>query len=63
MTGRRYRNETEVALRAQYEFPTGGKKRIARKFRDDLGGEGLWSAGIEVKWTGVGIAPMKELMP
>ena len=63
VTGRRCRNETEVALQAQFEFPTGGRKRIACKVQDDLGDEGLWTAEIEVKWTGLGIAPMKELMP
>lgn len=38
----------EVALQAQYEFPDGGKKRIACKVQDDMGGEGLWTAEIEV---------------
>ena len=38
----------EVALQAQYEFPVGGKKRIACKVQDDMGGEGLWTAEIEV---------------
>ena len=38
----------EVALVAQYEFPTTGKKRIACKVQDDMGGEGLWTAEIEV---------------
>jgi len=38
----------EVALQAQYEFPTGGKKRIACKVQDDMGGEGLWTAEIQV---------------
>jgi len=40
--------KNEVALQAQYEFPSGGKKRIACKVQDDMGGEGLWSAEIEV---------------
>jgi DNA modification methylase len=35
-------------LQAQYEFPANGKKRIACKVQDDMGGEGLWSAEIEV---------------
>lgn len=35
-------------LQAQYEFPAKGKKRIACKVQDDMGGEGLWSAEIEV---------------
>lgn len=40
--------KNEVALQAQYEFPDGGKKRIACKVQDDMGGEGLWTAEIEV---------------
>jgi hypothetical protein len=36
----------EPELRAQYEFPTGGNKRIACKVQ---GGEGLWTAELEVK--------------
>jgi len=43
------RSGKEVTLVAQYEFPTGGKKRIACKVQDDMGGEGLWTAEIEVK--------------
>ena len=35
-------------LQAQYEFPTAGKKRVACKVQDDMGGEGLWTAEIEV---------------
>ncbi len=42
-------SKKEVDLQAQYEFPTGGKKRIACKVQDDMGGEGLWIAEIEVK--------------
>jgi len=42
-------SKKEVALQAQYEFPTGGKKRIACKVQDDMGGEGLWTAEIEVE--------------
>jgi len=38
----------EVALQAQYEFPKTGKQRIACKVQDDMGGEGLWIAEIEV---------------
>lgn len=38
----------EPELQAQYEFPTPGKKRIACKVQDDMGGEGLWTAEIEV---------------
>jgi len=35
-------------LQAQYEFPTAGRQRIACKVQDDMGGEGLWTAQIEV---------------
>lgn len=38
----------EPELQAQYVFPTAGKKRIACKVQDDMGGEGLWSAEIDV---------------
>jgi len=38
----------EPQLQAQYEFPAGGRKRIACKVQDDLGGEGLWTGEIEV---------------
>jgi len=38
----------EPELQAQYEFPTAGKKRIACKVQDDMGGEGLWTDEIEV---------------
>lgn len=38
----------EVALLVQYEFPSAGKHSIACKVQDDMGGEGLWSAEIEV---------------
>lgn len=41
-------NKKEPELQAQYEFPTAGKKRIACKVQDDVGGEGLWTAEIEV---------------
>ncbi len=41
-------SKKEVALQAQYEFPNGGKKRIACKVQDDMGGEGMWTAEIEV---------------
>ncbi|HEX9785338.1 MAG TPA: transposase, partial [Opitutaceae bacterium] len=39
----------EPQLQAQYEFPTGGKKRIACKVQDDMGGEGLWTEEIDVR--------------
>ncbi|MBI4329752.1 MAG: site-specific DNA-methyltransferase [Chloroflexi bacterium] len=38
----------EPELQSEYEFPTNGKKRIACKVQDDMGGEGLWTAEIEV---------------
>ncbi len=41
-------SKKEPELQAQYEFPTSGKKRIACKVQDDMGGEGLWTAEIEV---------------
>ena len=41
-------SKQEPELQAQYEFPKTGKFRIACKVQDDLGGEGLWSAEIEV---------------
>ncbi|MGH8478620.1 MAG: hypothetical protein ACREXK_03330 [Gammaproteobacteria bacterium] len=41
-------SKKELELQAQYEFPTAGKKRIACKVQDDVGGEGLWTIEIEV---------------
>lgn len=41
-------SKKEPELQAQYEFPAAGKKRIACKVQDDMGGEGLWTAEIEV---------------
>lgn len=41
-------SKKEPELQAQYEFPNSGKKRIACKVQDDIGGEGLWTAEIEV---------------
>jgi DNA modification methylase len=38
----------EPKLQAQCEFPKSGKQRIACKVQDDMGGEGLWTAEIEV---------------
>ena len=35
-------------LQAQHPFPAVGMKRIACKVQDDMGGEGLWTAEIEV---------------
>ena len=41
-------SKKEPELQVQYEFPTTGKRRIACKVQDDMGGEGLWTAEIEV---------------
>lgn len=41
-------SKKEPELQAQYEFPAAGKKRIACKVQDDMGGEGLWVTEIEV---------------
>jgi len=41
-------SKKEPELQAQYEFPKSGKRRIACKVQDDMGGEGLWTAEIEV---------------
>lgn len=41
-------SKKEPQLQAQYEFPTTCKKRIACKVQDDMGGEGLWTAEIDV---------------
>ena len=38
----------EPALRAQYEFPSAGKWRVACRVQDDMGGDGLWIDEIEV---------------
>lgn len=38
----------EPELQAQYDFPSAGKRHIACKVQDDMGGEGLWTAEIEV---------------
>ncbi len=38
----------EVAVQTQYVFPTDGKQVIVCKVQDDMGGEGLWTAAIEV---------------
>jgi DNA modification methylase len=41
-------SKKEPALQAQYEFSTAGEKRVACKVQDDMGGEGLWTAEVEV---------------
>jgi DNA modification methylase len=38
----------EPAEQVQYEFPSTGMHRIACKVQDDLGGEGMWVADIDV---------------
>ncbi len=38
----------EPVLQAQYAFPVTGKCQVACKVQDDMGGEGLWTAEIEV---------------
>ena len=39
----------EPELQAQYEFPDIGRKRIACKVQDDMGGEGTWVGDLEVE--------------
>lgn len=41
-------NNKQPELQAQYEFPSSGKKKIACKVQDDMGGEGLWTTEIEI---------------
>lgn len=41
-------SKKEPELRAQYHFPSQGGHRVACKVQDDMGGEGLWTAEIEV---------------
>ena len=36
------------ALQVQYEFPSSGKRRIACRIQDDMGGDGFWTDEIEV---------------
>jgi len=40
--------DKEPLLHALYTFPSSGKKHVACKVQDDMGGEGLWAAHIEV---------------
>jgi hypothetical protein len=42
-------SKKEPELYAQYEFPASGKKSIACKVQDDMGGEGLWSQEVVVE--------------
>lgn len=39
----------ETVVQTQYKFSTTGKRRIACKVQDDMGGEGMWTGEIEVK--------------
>ena len=41
-------SKKDPVWQAEYEFAAKGKQRIACKVQDDMGGEGLWSAEIEV---------------
>ena len=41
-------SKTEPTSQTQCEFPEAGKRRIACKVQDDMGGEGLWTGEIEV---------------
>lgn len=41
-------SKAEPTAQAQCEFPEAGKRRIACKVQDDMGGEGLWIGEIEV---------------
>jgi hypothetical protein len=41
-------SKKEVELQAEFEFPRGGRTLVACKVQDDMGGEGLCSAEIEV---------------
>ncbi len=38
----------EPELQALFEFPSSGKRHVACKAQDDMGGEGLWTAEIDV---------------
>jgi len=40
--------DKEPELHAQYRFPSSGRRRVACKVQDDMGGEGIWAAEIEV---------------
>lgn len=41
-------NKKEPAVQVTYEFPATGKRRVACKVQDDMGGEGLWTTEVEV---------------
>ena len=36
------------ALQVRYEFPSSGKRRIACRIQDDMGGDGFWTDEIKV---------------
>ena len=38
----------EPAMRARFEFPSGGKRRIACRVQDDMGGDGIGTLEIQV---------------
>ena len=38
----------EPALQAQYKFSSSGRRALACRVQDDMGGEGLWTAELEV---------------
>lgn len=42
-------SKKEPQLQAQYEFPAPGKRRIACRVQDDMGGEGFWVGDVEVE--------------
>jgi len=39
---------SEPVLQVQYEFPSSGKRAVACKVQDDMGGEGIWVSEIDV---------------
>ena len=36
------------SLQTRYQFPLGGRRRIACRVQDDMGGDGLWTGEVEV---------------
>lgn len=42
-------SKKEPQLQAQYEFPSPGKRRVACRVQDDMGGEGFWVGDVEVE--------------
>ena len=45
---RKGQGKKEPVLQAQYVFPVEGRRWVACRVQDDMGGEGIWSAEIEV---------------